>query len=103
MQTKSARAGSTTLELNEEAKQIVRDFCAAVNSAVERSSEVADTIGRLRDAGYDLELNLKLEIGLRAHETEILNGEETEPADLQLTDDDRRILQRMKIRLDDPD
>lgn len=89
------------MELNEEAKQIVRDFCAAINSAVERSSEVADAISRLRDAGYDLELTLRLDIGLREHGDGALVEENGEPAELELTDDDRRIFQRMKIRIDD--
>lgn len=87
------------MELNDEAKQIVRDFCAAINTAVERSSEVADAISRLREAGYDMELTLRLDIGLREHAA--LEGYEDEPTTLDLTDDDRRTLQRMKIRIDD--
>lgn len=87
------------MELDDEAKQIVQDLGAAINSAVENSSRVAETIERLRDAGYEMELTLRLEIGLRPYEQKIdepLDGD----AALDLTDEDKRTLRRMKIRID---
>jgi hypothetical protein len=88
------------VDINDEAKQIVEELGAAINSAVERSSEVAVAIGRLRDVGYELELTLRLEIGLRQ-----LNQQDDEGAReevmLELTDDDMRTLRRMKIRIDE--
>jgi hypothetical protein len=86
------------LEINDEAKQIVHDLGTAINSAVEKSSLVADAIQRLREAGYDMELTLRLEIGLRERDSD----EETanEEAMLELTDEDMRTLRRMKIRID---
>ncbi|MBD0371013.1 MAG: hypothetical protein ICV60_09280 [Pyrinomonadaceae bacterium] len=87
------------MDINDEAKQIVEELGAAINSAVEKSSEVAVAIGRLRDVGYELELTLRLEIGLRHL------GEQDEEANkdvtLELTDDDMRTLRRMKIRIDE--
>lgn len=86
------------MDINDEAKQIVEDLGAAINSAVERSSEVSSAIARLHDVGYELELTLRLEIGLRRlDEQEKAHGEVT----LELTDDDMRTLRRMKIRIDD--
>ena len=87
------------MDINDEAKQIVEELGAAINSAVERSSEVSDAIGRLRDVGYELELTLRLEIGLR----QLDQQEETahEGVTLELTDDDMRTLRRMKIRIDE--
>lgn len=86
------------MELSDEAKQIVQDLGAAINAAVENSSRVAETIERLRDAGYEMELTLRLEIGLRPHEhaTTEINDE----ASFDLTDEDKRTLRRMKIRID---
>lgn len=86
------------MELNDEAKEIVQELGAAINSAVERSHEVADAIARLREAGYELELTLRLEIGLREHEQT-----EDSPAEarLELTDEDRRTLRSMRIRFDE--
>jgi hypothetical protein len=85
------------LEINDEAKQIVHELGTAINSAVEQSPQVAEAIERLREAGYEMELTLRLEIALREHlEEEAEQGE----AALELTDEDMRTLRRMKIRID---
>ncbi len=54
------------MDINDEAKDIVQEIGSAINQAVERSPEVAEAIERLREAGYEMELTLRLEIGLRA-------------------------------------
>jgi hypothetical protein len=93
------------LEINDEAKEIVQQLGSAINAAVERSAEVAEAIERLREAGYELELTLKLEIGLREHSREDGDGGEAESASarFELTEEDRRTLRGMKIRFDDAD
>jgi hypothetical protein len=90
--------GGWILEINDEAKQIVQDLGTAINSAVEKSSQVAAAIERLREAGYEMELTLRLEIALRAHEEEEEAG--SEETSLELTDEDLHTLRRMKIRID---
>jgi hypothetical protein len=87
------------LEIDDKAKEIVQEIGAAINSAVENSSQVADAIERLREAGYEMELTLRLEIGLRPHESE--DSAADDDAALELTDEDLRTLRRMKIRIDD--
>jgi hypothetical protein len=47
--------------------------------------------------GYELELTLRLEIGLRRLD----RTQAMEEVSLELTDDDMRTLRRMKIRIDD--
>ena len=97
------------MELDDEAKQLVHDLGTAINTAVENSATVAAAIERLRAAGYEMELTLRLEIGLRPHEEdEDDDGEfaaDDDGADLsaalELTDEDLRTLRRMKIRIDD--
>jgi hypothetical protein len=90
------------LNIDDDAKEHVQALGDAINAAVERSSEVADAIQNLREAGYDVELVLKLEIGLRARDED---EEELSPdgdaAPLELTDEDRRTLRSMKIRFDE--
>jgi hypothetical protein len=86
------------LDINDEAKQIVHDLGTAINSAVEKSSEVAEAIARLREAGYEMELTLRLEIALRQNLDD--DRLEAEDAMLELTDEDMRTLRRMKIRID---
>jgi hypothetical protein len=89
------------LEINDDAKEIVQKLGEAINAAVERSHEVAEAIEHLREAGYEMELTLRLEIGLREYGGE--DGEEDDSVRLELTDEDRRTLRGMKIRFDDPD
>jgi hypothetical protein len=87
------------VEINDDAKQIVHDLGAAINAAVEASPQVAAAIERLRAAGYEMELTLRLEIGLRPHSDDEDDAERE--ATLELTDEDMRTLRRMKIRIDD--
>ena len=86
------------MEIDDDAKEIVREIGTAINESVENSPQVAEAIERLRDAGYEMELTLRLEIGLRPHSSEE-DGEGGE-ANLELTDEDVQVLQRMKIRID---
>ncbi len=88
------------MELNDEAKEILQELGAAINAAVADSSGVARAIERLHEAGYEMELTLRLEIGLRELDGA---GADDDSVQLDLTDDDRRTLRSMKIRLDDPD
>jgi uncharacterized protein (UPF0335 family) len=90
------------VDINDDAKELVQQLGDAINAAVERSSEVADAIADLRGAGYDVELVLKLEIGLRERdEDDEDGGAGDDPTALELTDEDRRTLRSMKIRFDD--
>ena len=86
------------MEIDDEAKEIVREIGSAINESVENSTKVAEAIERLREAGYEMELTLRLEIGLRPHAGE--EESDADPATLDLTDEDLQVLQRMKIRID---
>lgn len=86
------------MEIDDDAKEIVREIGTAINESVENSTKVAEAIERLREAGYEMELTLRLEIGLRPHAGD--DDEEPAKATLDLTDEDIQVLQRMKIRID---
>ena len=86
------------MEIDDDAKEIVREIGSAINESVENSKQVADAIERLREAGYEMELTLRLEIGLRPHAGE--DETETDHTTLDLTEEDLQVLQRMKIRID---
>ena len=87
------------MEMDEETKRLTEEVGSAINESVRDSPAVAAAIERLREAGFEMELTLKLEIGLRPH----TDDEETEPGDgsLELTADDVQILRSMKIRIDE--
>ncbi len=84
------------MEIDDDAKEIVREIGTAINESVENSPKVAEAIERLRDAGYEMELTLRLEIGLRPQ----TGGDGGDEASLNLTEEDVQVLQRMKIRID---
>ncbi|MEP6920585.1 MAG: hypothetical protein ABI967_05620 [bacterium] len=86
------------MEIDDNAKEIVREIGTAINESVENSTKVAEAIDRLREAGYEMELTLRLEIGLRPNTGE--DGDSREESSLRLTDEDVQILQRMKIKID---
>lgn len=86
------------MEFDDRAKEIVQELGTAINESVENSAKVAEAIERLREAGYEMELTLRLEIGLRATATEKETADDD--GSLSLTDEDLQILQRMKIRID---
>ena len=88
------------MEMDEETKRLAEDVGTAINESVQQSPGVAAAIERLREAGFEMELTLKLEIGLRPqadHEADEIGAT---PGSLELTDEDLRILRSMKIKID---
>lgn len=83
------------MNLDERARDAVQELSDAVNSAVDRSPIVRRAIERLRERGFEPTLTLRLEVALDA----IQAGDEPAEAELELTADDIKALQRMKIRL----
>ena len=91
------------MDIDDDAKELVQEIGSAINSAVGSSSEVSEAIERLRRAGYEMELTLRLEIGLRQRDGDEDDdtGSAGVEARLELTDEDRRTLRSMRIRFDD--
>jgi hypothetical protein len=88
----------TAMELDENAKQAVRELGDAINSAIEKSERVMEAIEYLREIGYEPNLSLKLEIGLLEIERD--GSMDAPDIGLKLTDEDMRTLRSMKIRID---
>lgn len=89
------------MELDDSAKKAVRELGDAINAAIGDSARVAEAIDALREIGYEPNLSLKLEIGLY----ELASAPDDDDAildesELELTDEDLRTLQKMKIRLE---
>lgn len=82
-----------------EKNRAVREVGDAINAAIEQSPIVAEALERLRRMGLEADLNVRLEIGLRE-----LQSEESDPPEaieLELTEEDVKVLRRMKIRCED--
>jgi len=83
--------------MDEYTKKLAEEVGTAINESVQQSTSVAAAIERLREAGFEMELTLKLEIGLRPQKHE---GDGDGDGSLDLTDEDLRILRSMKIKID---
>ena len=85
------------MEMDEETKRLAEEVGTAINDSVQQSASVAAAIERLREAGFEMELTLKLEIGLQ-HEDE--ESDEDNGKAMEFTEEDLRILRSMKIKID---
>ena len=86
------------MEMDEHTKKLAEEVGTAINESVQQSPNVAAAIERLREAGFEMELTLKLEIGLRPQSHDESGGESE--GSLELTEEDLRILRSMKIRIE---
>ena len=86
------------MEMDDDTKRLAEEVGTAINEAVQQSPTVAAAIERLREGGFEMELTLKLEIGLRPHHDGESEGESS--GSLELTDEDMRVLQAMKIKIE---
>ena len=85
--------------MDEETKRLAEEVGTAINESVQQSATVAAAIERLREAGFEMELTLKLEIGLRPQSDDDEAEDGLSPA-ADFTDEDLRILRAMKIKLE---
>src|SRR5205814_9798315 len=88
------------VEMDEETRRLAEEVGTAINDSVQQSAIVAAAIERLRDAGFEMELTLKLEIGLRP-QNENEDADDNQARTMEFTDEDLRILRSMKIKIDD--
>ena len=86
------------MEMDEDTKRLAEEVGTAINDSVQQSASVAAAIERLREAGFEMELTLKLEIGLRPHRTE--DQPSSESGSFEFTEEDVQVLRSMKIRTD---
>ncbi len=94
------------MKLDDDAKQAVNNLGDSINSAVTQSAPVAEAIESLRKTGYEPHLTLRLEIALErtGAESNLFNfaakpaEDFAENVELELTEEDVRTLQRMKIK-----
>ena len=84
------------MKLDDTAKNASGELGDAINAALESSIRVKDAIDHLREIGFDPHLTLRLELS-RSKSGSENTGEEVE---LQLSEEDLKTLQRMKIRFE---
>ena len=88
------------MELDDNAKEAAREVGNAINNAVAESEAVKEAIDHLRDLGYEALYTLNLKIALDKIDESIPVDDPAENIELELTDEDLRTLQRMKIKFE---
>ncbi len=81
------------MELDDKAKSAARELGDALNAALESSIRVRDAIDQLREMGFEPNLTLRLELS----RTRPADPDDDGGFELELSDEDLRTLQRMKI------
>ena len=90
------------MEMDEETRRLAEEVGTAINESVQQSASVAAAIERLREAGFEMELTLKLEIGLRP-QNEDEEADESQGNTMEFTEEDLQILRSMKIKIEAED
>ena len=88
------------MEMDEETRRLAEEVGTAINESVQESASVAAAIERLREAGFEMELTLKLEIGLRPQSEDGDADDDEQGNTVKFTEEDLRILRSMKIKID---
>jgi len=95
------------LHLEDDFKQLVRELGEAINESLSESPKVADTMERIRAAGYDIFLIVEVTIGYERHGQRRLTKQQNEKTSrrhqiqVPFTAQDTQFLRALKIRVDD--
>ncbi len=95
------------MELDDHFKRLINELGHAINESLSDSDRIADVMGRIRSAGYDLFLVLEVTIGFNKRgeanlvHRQKLSGEERRKAQFHLTSQDAQFLRALKISVDD--
>jgi hypothetical protein len=95
------------LELDEQFKQLVKELGHAINESLADSERIAEVMGRIRAAGYDLFLVLEVTIGFNKRgETNLVHRQKLSPdhyveAEFHLTNQDTQFLRALRISIEE--
>jgi len=86
--------------MDERLKQLMQELGNAINESLSESETIAQAIGEIKSAGYDVFLVLEATIGFNKRQGEEEGSEETpnvEPTKITLTRQDEEFLRALKI------
>ncbi len=95
------------MELDEQFKRLVKELGYAINESLAESDRIADVMGRIRAAGYDLFLVLEVTIGFNKRgESGLVHRQKLAPdkhpeAEFHLTNQDAQFLRALKISVEE--
>jgi hypothetical protein len=91
------------LELDENFKRLIKELGGAINESLSDSEKIAEVLGRIRAAGYDLFLVLEVTIGFNKRgeanlvHRQKLSAEPRHDGEFRLTPQDSEFLRALKI------
>lgn len=95
------------MELDDKFKQLIKELGTAINESLSESEKIAEVMGRIRAAGYDLFLVLEVTIGFNKNEdverprrAKSSSGRRKEAHEFRLTSEDAEFLRELKISVD---
>ncbi len=95
------------MELDETFKRLVKELGDAINDSLADSERIAEVLGRIRAAGYDLFLVLEVTIGFNkrgeanlVHRQKLHADTKSNPQ-FRLTTQDTQFLRALKIHIDE--
>lgn len=98
------------LDLDDNFKRLVKELGEAINESLSDSERIADAMGRIRAAGYELFLVLEVTIGFNKRDEanlvhrQKLNGSRrrlSQSQQFRLTNQDAQFLRALRISVDD--
>lgn len=95
------------MELDNNFKRLIKELGDAINESLSESERIADVMGRLRAAGYDLFLVLEVTIGFNKRgevnlvHRQKLNAEPRPDPEFHLTSQDTQFLRALRITVED--
>ncbi len=97
------------MELDDNFKHLIKDLGNAINESLSESEKIAEALGRIRAAGYDLFLVLEVTIGFNKRgeanvvHRQKLNAEPRREPEFRITHQDVDFLRALKITPEDSD
>lgn len=94
------------MELDDKLKRLVKELGNAINESLSESERMADVMGRIRAAGYDLFLVLEVTVGFNKNTASVrprrtrTAARRTEVGEFRITNEDAEFLRDLKISVD---
>ena len=95
------------MDLDDNFKRLIKELGNAINESLSDSDKIAEVMGRIRAAGYDLFLVLEVTIGFNkrgeanlVHRQKISAGQRQIP-EFNITNQDAQFLRALKISVDE--
>ena len=91
--------------MDEQLKQLIKELGDAINESLSESERIAEVIGNIKHAGYDVFLVLEATIGFNRREESIkkepLKSTMSPPGRVRFTTQDAKFLKALKISVDE--